>query len=726
VNISTNDKDLEIKIHAENIKEQLKVVELSPFKIVGEYFNEIPTSNDIRIIVQTPATEASLSTESIINAGLKMQKMDEYIVTMYKYIERPHIRLFIRDRIQNNLDAFMRESSRPNDYQGISISGGSGTGKTRHGFEAKNMISDFDEIGDGSFKVIHIFTQVDFSIVNFGEYPALDPSTKRYPHIVEHEKLVSQHLALAIATYLFTENYKPRSLSHFKSLAGGFAMDLPTVLLAVRQFCQMLEKTKLLILLQLDEYQRDQYLTTVILRFISTLVSDAKVKQLNALIVPICTGTAPTKIEELDNPGHPSVTNYMIYDIHMSPMGMKASLDFMDSIIEYRTKKINPIPREDPLYRILIGAVGGIAVIMEQCAEELIRMKVSFTSAEQAREIWKVLVEWLKRRYTLKNWLDSIGGRKHPEDNKEVKRRHAVLKLMFWVHTQKLITKDTALNNSTIRDHEAGGLIYLEAVDGTHYKIKAPLILIASLVSHLKLGFFDDIILDPLRRLDEDTFPIFIIHMHLITYRLAAMIGIRNMTIKDIYFGYIMASEETLSRTINIHPNVEYKAAPILEMRKNDPKHPFTYNNLTTREKVSVIADTNSDRIETVDTTTGHFIVMTRKRSKSADALTPHADEQYKFSAAIASGHPVHKTSTGDVDLKEFKTELEKAKGCECFVLLTIKRFLHGVNELPPKSGIVFGDRLLGFMGIYGDLTKFIALSPEEESKKELERMVID
>ncbi|CAG8469981.1 1580_t:CDS:2, partial [Ambispora gerdemannii] len=35
---------------------QLKGVELSPFRTVGEYFNEIPTNNDIHIIVQAPAT----------------------------------------------------------------------------------------------------------------------------------------------------------------------------------------------------------------------------------------------------------------------------------------------------------------------------------------------------------------------------------------------------------------------------------------------------------------------------------------------------------------------------------------------------------------------------------------------------------------------------------------------------------------------------------------------
>ena len=65
---------------------------------------------------------------------------------MYRYVERTHIQDFIRNRIEINLSAFEVGSSRYNDYQGISISGGSGTGKTRHGFETINIIKDLKQI----------------------------------------------------------------------------------------------------------------------------------------------------------------------------------------------------------------------------------------------------------------------------------------------------------------------------------------------------------------------------------------------------------------------------------------------------------------------------------------------------------------------------------------------------------------------------------------------------
>jgi hypothetical protein len=51
------------------------------------------------------------------------------------------------------------------------------------------------------------------------------------------------------------------------------------------------------------------------------------------------------------------------------------------------------------LYRILVGAVKGIAVIMERCALELLRMEEPFDSAEQAKEIWRILVDWAKQKY---------------------------------------------------------------------------------------------------------------------------------------------------------------------------------------------------------------------------------------------------------------------------------------------------------------------------------------
>lgn len=105
-----------------------------------------------------------LSAREIIEVSNMMQETDVPVIILYGYIERPHIQKFIKDRTQVNLDAFIRGSSRVNDYQGISISGGSGTGKT---FEAINIFKDLDRIHD--FEVIHIFVRIfsDIPIAHF-------------------------------------------------------------------------------------------------------------------------------------------------------------------------------------------------------------------------------------------------------------------------------------------------------------------------------------------------------------------------------------------------------------------------------------------------------------------------------------------------------------------------------------------------------------------------------
>ncbi|CAG8503084.1 4782_t:CDS:2 [Funneliformis caledonium] len=361
-------------------------------------------------------------------------------------------------------------------------------------------------------------------------------------------------------------------------------------------------------------------------------------------------------------------------------MNIEKSLNFMDSVIDHKMKTsneiTNQISRNNPLYRILVGAVRGIAVIMERCALELCKMKRPFATAEQAKEIWRILVNWAKRKYSIDYWLDCVGGRKNPQDITDEKRKKAVLMLIFWIHTQKPITKKIALNDKKI--------------NYTEYKAKALLVLIVSLVSYLELDFFDKIVLDPFIRLDEESFPKFILHMHLITYRLADLIRIHQMTIKEIYFG------------VSWHQMKYY------------PRQ-LTYNLII-------------DKVEDVDITTGRFIVLVRRRIGSSDSLTPHADEQYKFSSAIETGFPVLEIPKGEFTLEDFNKELKKAtEGCECFIVITVKQFLHEVNELPSRvsrdlttrTGIVFGDRFLEFMGIYGDFTRFIAGEVSDEGEED-------
>ncbi|PKY57575.1 hypothetical protein RhiirA4_478724 [Rhizophagus irregularis] len=665
----------------DDIKEYLGGELMESRYMLTKYFTEEnfeKIEEEIHIIIQVLAVAAPVSAtavssqnvtqeeehitiEKIVKTSQIIGNKDSPVITMYKYIERTHIQQFIKDTIKTNLEAFEIGSSRTNDYQGISISGGSGTGKTRHGFETINIIKDLKQIKDGSFEVIHIFVQIfsRSSLAHFDKRPLRDPSTGRYPHVASHVNLVGHYLALAIASYYFTKNYQQESLQSFKELAGNSALDLVTVLRAIRQSYS--ESKKLLILLQLDEYQRDEYLIANILRYISQLVVNNQVRVLKILIVPICTGTAPIKLQ-VGNPGYLSVTDYSIYDVHMSPMDIEKSFKFMKSDIDHNMKVSNEFIysnlSDNPLYHILVGAIRGIAVIMERCALELFKMERPFASAKQAKEIWRILVNWAKRKYSIDTWLDCVGGRKDPQDEEDDKRKKAILKLMFWIHTQKLITKDIALGDSTLEDHEAGGLIFLEKIDDIRYKAKAPLVLIASLVSHLRL-----------------------------------------------------ASNEVLSKKIDIQHNVNYRTTSILKRKFYDnPRNLHIWNYLIDYKKLFVITDANNDKVEDIDVTTGHFILLVC-RYRLSDLLTSHAEEKYKFTST-ESDFPVYKTL---LTLENFENELEKAtESYECFIVMIIKQFLGKVNELPSKvlrdlTGIMFEDQFLEFMGIYGDFTRFIA-----------------
>jgi len=116
---------------------------LLPVTHFKKYFPDQDAVDKSLIFVQVPATagplrsvtqeEEPLTIQRIIEIAKIIGNKDKPVITLYNYVERAHIQQFIRGKISTNLEAFQNGSSRMNDYQGISISGGSGTGKTRHG-----------------------------------------------------------------------------------------------------------------------------------------------------------------------------------------------------------------------------------------------------------------------------------------------------------------------------------------------------------------------------------------------------------------------------------------------------------------------------------------------------------------------------------------------------------------------------------------------------------------
>ncbi|CAG8636057.1 3775_t:CDS:2 [Funneliformis mosseae] len=121
--------------------------------------------------------------------------------------------------------AFQNKSSHLNDYQGISISGSSDTGKMRHRFEIINIIKDLKQIKNSG----------------------------RYPHNPSYVNSVGHYLALAIDLIISQKNYYQEFLQYFKELAKSSTFNLITVLQAIQQSCSIESWQNLLIILQLDE-----------------------------------------------------------------------------------------------------------------------------------------------------------------------------------------------------------------------------------------------------------------------------------------------------------------------------------------------------------------------------------------------------------------------------------------------------------------------------------------
>ncbi|GES77290.1 hypothetical protein GLOIN_2v1525970 [Rhizophagus clarus] len=92
------------------------------------------------------------------------------------------------------------------------------------------------------------------------------------------------------------------------------------------------------------------------------------------------------------------------------------------------------------------------------------------------------------------------------------------------------------------------------------------------------------------------------------------------------------------------------------------------------------------------------------ERTESADALTPHGDEQYKFSLPLVSRQQVYTNSTGEIDIDILIKEEKKARdtGCERFILISPKTFkMEDRSKILKDCAVVAGNDLINFISFY-------------------------
>src|ERR1043165_3248229 len=121
---------------------------------------------------------------------------------------------------------------------------------------------------------------------------------------------------MSIAIYFFAKVWRLESIERCKKLIPNI-MDYDEIIKLIRKEMKLDQDALLVLILQIDEFQISTYWTVTLLRVISSIVNTNK-----TLIIPVCTGTAPSQISDFGDSIF-SVSQYRTTNIHLSPMNLK-------------------------------------------------------------------------------------------------------------------------------------------------------------------------------------------------------------------------------------------------------------------------------------------------------------------------------------------------------------------------------------------------------------------
>nr|CAG8437424.1 12307_t:CDS:2 [Entrophospora candida] len=114
-------------------------------------------------------------------------------------------------------------------------------------------------------------------------------------------------------------------------------------------------------ILQIDEFQTGNYWTITLFRVISSIVVLAKFK---TLIIPICTGTAPSKITNLDNSQF-NKSSFITYEF----------MSLFNEFTTYYHGNSDILPeKNDRIYRCVVNSIKGIPVVIETAVKTFLDM----------------------------------------------------------------------------------------------------------------------------------------------------------------------------------------------------------------------------------------------------------------------------------------------------------------------------------------------------------------
>ncbi|CAI2193461.1 486_t:CDS:2, partial [Funneliformis geosporum] len=174
--------------------------------------------------------------------------------------------------------------------------------------------------------------------------------------------------------------------------------------------------------------------------------------------------------------------------------------------------------------------------------------------------------------------------------------------------------------STTVGTYEHRGIIFLKVDDDDELTACFLLIFINTIASIYKLRFLE-ILLNLLCRLDEDSFPDFIMAKHYSEYYLLRQAGYTTVQFREIYGNFVLR-----------------------------PKCPGKYSEfekpqISDRKKIAVIAEGEKYKEMIIDST---------------------SDEQYKYVAALSSRHQLSASAVCQINMEVVLNEIKKAIAVLC------------------------------------------------------------
>ena len=612
-----------------------------------------------------------------------------------------------------NVDSFEAGSSKPNEYCFMAFVGGSGAGKTRAAFEALRIIKEkcgerfgFKNIG-GKIESISVGFTVKQIPPNL---PSKDLSKGQRPPVdLLDVNAAVEALSAAIASTALVGNVNAatalaRAAPAVKSFDGAVA--------ALRAEKNLGDDDVLVLAVQLDEFQENPFGVLTLTRAIERWIESGRQQRWRTLLVPVLSGTGAS-----DAVVTVSATNYRPRIIQCEPLG-GVGKDYERRVATvhrmllkrgfYATSPANlsaaDVIKENAFLSALLEATGGVFSVIEFLAEALVGLRQYPRDVQAAMNIYDALRASISHRY---------GGRL-------VDYEESIPELLRSAVRGDRVTREYKLNGHTLGQMEKDlGLVHLENVqpgdfsgNGPFY-VRLPLPLLATLHNvsaraSSGINFFEDSLLDPFLQLNPASFPDFYVAALCAHLRLLATRRVTEISINDLFLGHAYGRPRTLATMVKVHRNVRR----VTVVPNEDGRYPRVGAGTTwaMRTAIPVEFPPTESLPRTVDLTTGEYIGMPHKTSKSADALgPPPLDHQPKMIDDLSGGkvpmpHPARFPTNMDDPFYFFPSlvskELAKIPKDSVLVVATPKMCLmRSRDDIPERVVLLDGRRLMRWLG---------------------------